>query len=95
MEENPPDYLSIIGQLAREYEEKSKQIQTAFLETGSEEKVRNLMQLSEQTTARFRAGQMALFTMLDRIGGEERQQVAGALTALSRCFDEMRILFSF
>ena len=95
MEQTPPDYLSVMGRLAREYEEKSTEIRNAFLERETGEKVQAALQLSERTTARFRGGQAALFAMLDQIEGGHGAQVAEALTALSICFDEMRILLNF
>jgi hypothetical protein len=95
VEQTPPDYLSVMGRLAREYEEKSNQIHDAFLERETGEKVQAALQLSERTTARFRGGQAALFAMLNQIEGGHGAQVAEAIAALSSCFDEMRILLNF
>ena len=95
MEEGSPDLLSTIGQLAREYEQKFNELERAVAKIEPDQVARSLMQLSEQTTGRFRSVQMALFSMASGLGEQERAQMLQALTVLSGCFDEMRILFGF
>ena len=93
MKEGSQDHLAIIGRLAREYEQKFSELERALAKIEPDQVARSLIQLSEQTTGRFRSVQMALFSMAAGLGEQEREQMLQALTVLSGCFDEMRILF--
>jgi hypothetical protein len=85
--------LRIIGQLAKEYEQKYKELQKLVSESPPERVVLQLLALSERTTDRFRSAQVALFSSPGL--SEEKDEPFRAAAAMSRAFDEMRILFQF
>lgn len=91
MPKQPIDHLEILGQLAREYEQKYNELQEFLKETQPESAVHQLMVRAELTTGRFRAAQQALFSSL--VPMAENAEPLKAATALCRGFDEMRILF--
>ncbi len=95
MDEHSPDHLQIIGQLAREYEEKYKELETFISQVPPEKIISQLQGLAERSTDRFRSAQVALFSAPDIFDGEQRQHALMAATAMCRAFDEMRILFQF
>jgi hypothetical protein len=96
MEENHSlNQLQIIGQLAKEYEQKYTELETAISEIPPEAAYSQLIALAERTTDRFRAAQVALFSTPGLFDGEGKETATMAATALCRAFDEMRILFQF
>ena len=94
MEHPPKDHLEILAQLAREYQQKYKEMEQ-FLQDAKPESASHQLRLrAELTTDRFRAAQQILLTQLVRQGAEsEDTQALKAAVSLCRCFDEMRILF--
>ncbi len=95
MDDHTPRHLNIIGQLAQEYEQKYKQLETLISERPPEEAIVQLRALAERTTDRFRAAQMALLTTPELFEGEKGETTMRAATALCSAFDELRILFQF
>jgi proline dehydrogenase len=94
-ENHSPNQLQIIGQLAREYEQKYKELEDAISEIPPEKAFSQLKGLAEHTTDRFRSAQVALFSTPCIFDGEGKENALTAATALCRAFDEMRILFQF
>ena len=88
-------HLRIIGQLAREYDEKYRHLEKLISETQPEIILPQLRALAEHATDRFRSAQTAMLSMPELFDGEERQRAVQAMEALCRAFDEMRILFHF
>lgn len=95
MDDHTPRHLFIIGQLAQEYEQKYKQLDSLVSESPREETITQLRALAERTTDRFRAAQMALLTAHGLFDGENGETALKATTALCSAFDELRILFQF
>ncbi len=95
MVDHPQSQLKIIGQLAREYEQKYKDLEMLLSEMPAESVLPQLQALAERTTDRFRAAQTALFSTSGFADGEEGQTALKAATALCSAFDEMRILQQF
>lgn len=93
MEERSPSHLRIIGQLAQEYEQKYRELETLIAEIPPERIVPQLRALAERTTDRFRSAQVALLSAPGLF--EEESTAMQAAMALCRAFDEMRILFQF
>jgi len=94
MDENIQDPLRTLGQLAREYEEKYKQLEELSVGTDADSLARQLRIQAEVTTDRFRSAQMPLLTLLSTAASEEESEKAYTTAiSLCRCFDEMRILF--
>ena len=94
-ENHSPQQLQIIGQLAREYEQKYKELENLLSEIPPEKASSQLKALAERTTDRFRSAQVALFSIPQLFEGEGKDTAIMATTALCRAFDEMRILFQF
>ena len=94
MKDNSP-HLRIIGQLAREYDEKYRELEKLISETKPANVAPQLRALAERATDRFRSAQIAMLSMTKLFEGEEGQEAVQAMTALCRAFDEMRILFNF
>ncbi|MFZ0945118.1 MAG: hypothetical protein WB930_05715 [Syntrophobacteraceae bacterium] len=88
-------HLEIIGQLAREYDEKYRELEKLISETQPEIILPQLRALAERATDRFRSAQSAMLSMPELFDGEERKMAVQAMEALCRAFDEMRILFHF
>jgi len=94
MQHRPEDHLEILAQLAREYEQKYKELEVILREAQPESAVHQLRLRAELTTDRFRAAQQVLLTGLVRMSSEdEGAEPLKAAVALCRCFDEIRILF--
>lgn len=94
MNDHSPDYLHLLGQLAREYQEKFKELEQVCQNAQPEYVLQQLRARGELTTDQFRAAQQVLFAQLDKGQEREDKDTMRAVTTLSRCFDEMRILFS-
>ena len=88
-------HLRIIGQLAREYDEKYRELEKLISETQPDNIPHQLRALAERATDRFRSAQIAMLSIPELFDGEERQRAVQAMEALCRAFDEMRILFHF
>lgn len=93
MAEHDHDHLSVLAQLAREYQQKYMELVEAIQSTQPETMVQRLRLRAELTTDNFRAAQQMLLSRLvpDTAGGED--ETYRAAIALCRSFDEMRILF--
>ena len=87
------DQLQHLGQLAREYDRKFRELEEFAQNAPHEDLVTQLRALGERTTDRFRAAQQALLAMFAASENSDRNQQLEAFIALSSCFDEMRILF--
>ncbi len=84
--------LQHLGQLAREYDRKSRELEE-YAQSASPEALKTQVKvLGERTTDRFRAAQQALLAMLAESESTDEHPPIDALMALSSCFDEMRIL---
>ena len=94
MKDNSPQ-LSIIGQLAREYDQKYRELEKLISETKPDSILPQLRALAERATDRFRSAQIAMLSIPELFEREEGQGAVEAMTALCRAFDEMRILFNF
>lgn len=102
-DDHSPNHLRIIGQLAREYEQKYHELEKMLSELPPGKTTLHLAALAERTTDRFRAAQIALFSAPGVFEEAEPQTTEAppaptpllAATALCRAFDEMRILFQF
>jgi hypothetical protein len=94
-EDHSPNQLQIIGQLAREYEQKYNELEALISEIPPEKAFSQLRALAEHTTDRFRSAQVALFSTPQLFEGDGKETAMLAATALCRAFDEMRILFQF
>jgi hypothetical protein len=94
MEHNSP-HLRIIRQLALEYDEKYQELEKLISETQPENTLPQLRALAERAVDNFRTAQIAMLSMPGFFEGEGGQRALQAMTALSRAFDEMRILFNF
>lgn len=95
MVDHPQSHLRIIGQLAREYEQKYKELEILVSELPPEKVLSQLTALAERTTDRFRGAQTALFSITGLFEGSEGETALKAATALCSAFDEMRILVQF
>jgi sugar-specific transcriptional regulator TrmB len=92
MKTDSGQHLQLLNQLAREYQEKFHELEEAIRDMPSTTVLHQLRTYAEMSTDRFRGAQQALLASIptDR---EENKDVLRAVTALCRCFDEMRILF--
>lgn len=88
-------HLQIIGQLAREYEQKFAELEQLLTGAPAEKSFLQLRALAELSTDRFRSAQIALFSEPGLFGETGAENAAAAATAMCRAFDEMRILFQF
>jgi hypothetical protein len=95
VEDHSPSQVEIIGQLAKEYERKQKELEELVTGVPEDQIFAYLQALSERTTDRFRTAQMALFSAPGVLEGTAGSRTLQAATALCRAFDEMRILFGF
>jgi hypothetical protein len=87
------DQLQHLGQLAKEYDRKFRELEDFAQNAQPEALMTQLKALGERTTDRFRAAQQALLAMLAASENPDQHQQLEAFIALSSCFDEMRILF--
>lgn len=92
MSEHPHQYLQVLGQLAREYQEKFAELESMIRDAPADKFVQQLGALGERTTDRFRSAQQAMFALLPGPTETSTETALAALTTLCRCFDEMRIL---
>lgn len=93
MEIAPPDHLTILRQLAQEYQQKYSELEE-ILQNAKPETVHQQLKLrGELTTDRFRKAQQALLASLSSNVQDGDDQSLKAAAVLCRCFDEMRILF--
>lgn len=93
MEDHPQDPLHVLKQLAREYEQKFKQLEEISQNTQPDSLLQRLSVQAELTTDRFRALQLPLLAMLVPANpGSEGEKAYMTAISLCRCFDEMRIL---
>lgn len=89
---NSHNILQYLGQLAKEYDRKSRELEE-YAESASPEALKTQVKaLGERTTDRFRAAQQALLAILAESESTDEHPPIEALIALSSCFDEMRIL---
>ena len=84
--------LQQLGQLAREYDRKFRELEEFANTAQSQALLTQVKALGERTTDRFRTTQQALLMFLAQDEKVDQQQSIEALMALSSCFDEMRIL---
>ena len=89
MESPLSDPIELLGQLAREYEQKRNELEAVLDSIPAEKAAYQIMVQSEATTARFRKAQQHLF---GQFGALPHDEITAPLMALCRCFDEMRIL---
>lgn len=94
MEKFSQKQLGILSQLAQEYEQKYQQLDEICRSAQPETIGAQLKLRSELTTDRFRAAQQALLSMVVANDEAEDHETLQVVTALCRCFDEMRILFN-
>jgi hypothetical protein len=94
MEHNSP-HLQIIGQLAREYDEKYRDLEKLISKIQPEIIPLQLRALSERTVDRFRSAQVAMLSTPELFEGKEKETALQAMVALCRAFDEMHMLFNF
>jgi hypothetical protein len=95
MQDHSHDFLHILGQLAREYQQKFMELENLCRDAQPEWIMQQLKARAELTTDQFRTAQQALFSAL--VKNQDQADVsenAKAVVTISRCFDEMRILFS-
>jgi HEAT repeat protein len=95
MVEHSQSHLQIIGELAREYEQKYKELALLISELPPERVIPQLRALAERTTDRFRAAQIGLFSIPGLFDGDDGDVALRAATALCSAFDEMRIILQF
>lgn len=93
MQEHSLDHLQAFALLAREYEQKYNDLVEMTRGAMPDAVHQQLKIRAELTTDRFRAVQQAIFSMLLPETAIDREELLKAGTALSRCFDEMRVLF--
>ena len=91
--DNTTDHLQHLGQLAREYDRKFRELEEFAQHAQPEDLETQLTLLGDRTTDRFRAVQQALLAMLAAHENLDQHQQIEAFIALCSCFDEMRILF--
>jgi len=93
--ENDSPHLRIIGQLAREYDEKYRDLEKLISKTQPRNVAPQLRTLAERAVDRFRSAQVAMLSTPELFEGSERQMALQTMVALCRAFDEMHILFNF
>ena len=94
MQDYSRDYLQILGQLAQEYQQKFVELEQLCQNSQPELVIQQLKARGELTTDHFRAAQQALIALLGKNEPRESEDFLRAATVISRCFDEMRILFT-
>jgi hypothetical protein len=92
MENDSAQHLQLLNQLAREYQQKFQELEDAIRDMPPAAVLHQLRTYAEMSTDRFRGAQQALFASMTP-DSEENKEILRAVTALCRCFDEMRILF--
>jgi len=93
MQDHSQSYLAILGQLAREYQQKFTELEQLCQNAQPQLVIQQLKARGELTTDHFRAAQQFLFALLEKSQHEDEDHTR-AVTTICRCFDEMRILFS-
>lgn len=94
MPEKPSNYLQTMSRLAQEYQQKYSELEQICRDIQPDEILQQLSARAELTTDHFRAAQQAFFLWIEQNQLEQDQDITRAVTAVSRCFDEMRILFN-
>ncbi|SPF37137.1 hypothetical protein SBDP1_160010 [Syntrophobacter sp. SbD1] len=94
MKDSSPQF-GIIGHLAREYDEKYRELEKLISEIRPENIPSQLMALEERSVQNFRSAQAAMLSVPELFEGKESEKAIKAMTTLCRAFDEMRILFHF
>ena len=94
MQKKPSSYLQIMSRLAQEYQQKYSELEQICRDIQPDEVLQQLSARAELTTDHFRAAQQALFSWVEQNQLEQDQHITRAATVVSRCFDEMRILFN-
>jgi hypothetical protein len=84
--------IDLLAKLAREYQNKHRELEEAVQNTPPEELPQQLKVLAESATDRFRLAQMQIAQHLTADTGADIDGVFQILTVLFRCFDEMRIV---
>ncbi len=95
MQDQPSDHLRIMGELAREYQQKSMELEEIVAQAAPGKLLHQIKLRGELTTDRFRAAQMVLLSTIVPGSEKESDDTLKAALALCRCFDELRILFQF
>ena len=93
MEAVPQDHMSLLRQLALEYQQKYDELEKNLGGAAFNEIVHRLKVRGELTTDRFRMAQHFLLGALHSGKESGEDEVLKAAAVLCRCFDEMRILF--
>ncbi len=91
--ENHSPHLRIIGQLAQEYDQKYRELEKQISGISPDSILPHLIALANRATDHFRSAQVSLLSMPGFFEEEQGESAVHALTAMSRAFDEMRILF--
>lgn len=94
MQAKPSSYLHIMSRLAQEYQQKYAELEQICRDIQPDEVLQQLSARAELTTDHFRAAQQAFFLWIEQNQLEQDPDITRAATAVSRCFDEMRILFN-
>lgn len=93
MNDSPDPRLQLLAQLAREYEQKFKEVEEIIRTANPDSVLHQLRVRSEMTTDRFRSAQQALLLFLSENAQSRDENAFRAAASLCRSFDEMRILF--
>lgn len=93
MEEQMQSPLQVLGELAREYHQKYLKLQEFVKNAPPDTLVHQIKVRGELSTDRFRAAQQALLAQLTPVADSDGREAFEAALTLSRCFDEMRVLF--
>ncbi len=94
MEQERQNGREILGRLAHEYEEKLGELEALMKDSPREQILLQLKVQGGKTMNRFRTAQMLLFEALTSPAEPDRDKILQAVTALSRSFDELNILFN-
>jgi hypothetical protein len=95
MEDQPKNGREFLGRLAREYGEKLSRLEELVKDSPRDRLLPQLQAQGGLAIDRFRSAQMFLFNTLTGEDELDRMEILKAATALSRCFDELNILFNF
>jgi len=93
MEVTPQDHLSLLRQLALEYQQKFNELEETLRGADPDAAIHQLKVRGELTTDRFRMAQHFLLDALYNQAETAGDETLRAAATLCRCFDEMRILF--
>ena len=93
MSEESQDYVQILGRLAQEYQNRYSELLEALGDADPRQLTRQILHCGETTTDRFRMAQAGLLGRIASCSCEDRDGIMNAVITLSRCFDEMRILY--